>query len=147
MIGYKKINWTSTFYILFVLLSFTILKGLYNVSFASTTNDGRFYMNIKQSPLTFGDCASYLCILSACLLRFISQNKITIIKKSIVILLLVFGLLIGLAGVVKAGSRGPFIACLVGLLLVLYSFRGYAKLKVFISTTSNIANCIFYVVS
>lgn len=127
--GYRKIHWKSTLVILEFFLFFTIIRGY--VSSLDMMDVGRMSLNARQSTLAFGDNSGYLLILSVCLLKYskmITAKTKRQLWQSFLSLAIVFSIL----GLARAGSRGPFVAALMGLLFVFITMRLHRQFNTFL---------------
>lgn len=113
--GFERINWRSSCLVTFCLLFYTIFVADLNTSSAEVSNDGRYNMG-RISTLGFGDNGAYLVLLSVAL---IVCRKYWLYKyKKFWILALIAGIAVGVFGVAKAGSRGPFLGLVTGLIFL-----------------------------
>ena len=116
--GYRRIHWMQVLFVLEILLVFTVLKGL--IQTFGSTEDVRFSLNARQSTLAFGDNSGYLLLLSTCLFIYLKRAKEKK-KRRIGRLLLVLAMFISVFGIARAGSRGPFLAALLGEVFIFYT--------------------------
>lgn len=133
--SYKKIHWRTMLVIIEILLFFTISLGLLNTSSSDLIREK---LNERQSTLAFGDNSSYLLILSTCLLTqdwFLEKRIFRIIWRSF----LVIAVIISILGIARAGSRGPAIAAIVGILFIIYTFPFPRQIYILI------ISCIFVI--
>ena len=103
VLTFYKINWSKVFLFIAIALLYICLSTLiYN-----TGNEGRIDLNSHQSSLAFGAYSAYLFIIACCTF---SKDKSKILKLAIV------GLgIVGLIGLLKAGSRSPLISAIAAL--------------------------------
>ena len=128
--GFSKINWGKSIFYIFTLLFITLLHADMGTAEAEISESGRYDMG-RLSTLAYGDNGTYLVLLSTSLL---ATRKSWLTKyKSFVVLLLIVAILVGLFGVLKAGSRGPFVGCLCGLLFLLFCMHGRDRMVLFVS--------------
>lgn len=110
---FKRIEWSRTLVIFLIVAIIVTAKGLMSMNPELLTSDGRYNLNSRQSTLAFGEYAGTLLLLSLSLLmRKLPNYKLTLLLKWCCII----GILIGVFGVAKAGSRGPFISTLLAVL-------------------------------
>lgn len=118
--GFDKIQWEKVIPWTFFLMFITVVKADLGTFTAEIPVSGRYDMG-RLSPLAFGDNGSYLVLMSAAFLAtrdsWLSSRKIPII------VVLVVAILAGLFGLFIAGSRGPFVGCITGLLFLIYVLR------------------------
>lgn len=129
--GYKHIHWKSVLVVLELLLFITILK-----SYLSTIDEMdavRMALNNRQSTIAYGDNSSYLFILSLCLLRCPSEMKNRLVR-SFWVFFLICGTILGLIGMIRAGSRGPVISAVMGLAFYFVSLK-FRKQMGFLATS------------
>ena len=117
--SYKKIHWMPTLVVLEILLFFTVSQGYLSTRGMDIT---RFDLNARQSTLAFGDNSGYLLLLSFCLFRFVrnTRNKLT---RSIFQILLIVAMIVSVLGIARAGSRGPFLAAIMGALFIFFALQ------------------------
>lgn len=107
-----------------VFLALFIVLGSSLLSPVEPAMNGRVALNARQSTLTYGDNGAFLSLLS---MAYLSKFKSTGYRK-VWIVLFITGLIVGILSIAKAGSRGPFVGALVGLIVII-SFSGkYIKL-------------------
>ena len=106
-----------TLVILEVLLFFAVLQGYLSTRGMDAT---RFELNARQSTLAFGDNSGYLLLLSLCLFRFVRNTSNKAIKL-IFQLLLIIAMIVSVFGIARAGSRGPFLAAIMGALFIFFA--------------------------
>lgn len=113
--GFERINWRTSCLVCFWLLFYTILSANINTTATEAMLDGRYNMG-RISTLGFGDNGSYLVLLSAALIvcKKLWRHK----HKMFWSVVLYAGIAIGIFGVAKAGSRGPFLGLIAGLLFL-----------------------------
>lgn len=117
--------------LLFLSLLFIIIKGDLNTLVADTMTDGRYSLNGRISTLTFGDNSAYLILLSASIL-FKEKIGGTKLRRLMVYSVLAVGIIAGVYGLAKAGSRGPFVGAIAGLLvLTMYISRKQREVMFF----------------
>lgn len=128
-VAYKHIHWRTVLISLFFMLLFVILKGY--ISSLDNEELTRMALNKRQSTLAFGDNSGYLLVLSISLLLFIKNisNKIV---KYLWMSILLLGVVLSVLGLVRAGSRGPFISALMGVSFIIISLKVYKQLNLFI---------------
>ena len=117
--SYRKIHWMPTLVILEVLLFFAVLQGYLSTRGMDAT---RFELNARQSTLAFGDNSGYLLLLSLCLFRFVRNTSNKAIKL-IFQLLLIIAMIVSVFGIARAGSRGPFLAAIMGALFIFFALQ------------------------
>lgn len=120
LVGYREIHWKSTLFLIELILFFTITKGYF--SSLEITDEMRISLNSRQSTLAFGDNSSYLLILSLCLLKFSSEVKHSFMKW-LWRCFLIGAIIMAVLGLARAGSRGPFVSALVGLIFFFFSLK------------------------
>lgn len=134
--GFERINWKKTLTITFFLLLITVGQADLRTYDVEASNSGRFDMG-RLSTLAFGDNGAYLVLISLVLIATREQWLYKFKKLTIVIL--VFSILVGLFGVLKAGSRGPLLGCLTGFLFVTMCMTNKDRLVVIGSFVALIA--------
>lgn len=117
--SYRKIHWMPTLVVLEILLFFAVLQGYLSTRGMDVT---RFELNARQSTLAFGDNSGYLLLLSLCLFRFVrnTSNRLT---RRIFQLLLIAAMIVSVFGIARAGSRGPFLAAIMGALFIFFALQ------------------------
>lgn len=135
--GFSRINWNKSVLYILILLFVTILHAILGTVDAEASVSGRYDMG-RLSTLAFGDNGSYLVLMATSLL---ATRKVWLTKyKSMVVLLLIFAVLAGLFGILKAGSRGPFIGCLFGWLFLVFCMQGRDRRVLLLSIVALIAS-------
>lgn len=135
--GFTKINWGRTIFYTFVLLLFTIIHADFGTIGAEVSVSGRYDMG-RLSTLAFGDNSSYLVLLASSLL---ATRKVWMKQyKSLTVSLLILAVLAGLFGVLKAGSRGPFIGCLCGWMFLFLCMQGRDRMALLVLITALIVS-------
>lgn len=116
--SYNKIHWMPTLVVLEILLFYSVLQGYLSTRGMDAV---RFELNSRQSTLAFGDNSGYLLLLSLCLFRFVNtSNKAA---KRIYQLLLIIAMIVSVFGIARAGSRGPFLAAIMGALFIFFALQ------------------------
>lgn len=116
----EHIHWKTVLYILEILLLITITKSYFSTM--NVTEAIRMSLNNRQNTLAFGDNSGYLVLLSLSLLRFSSVGR-NLFLRNLWRLVLVFGVAMGFLGIIRAGSRGPLVSTMMGILCFLVSLR------------------------
>ena len=128
--GLSKIQWDRTIFYTFILLFITILHADFGTIGVEVSTSGRYDMG-RLSTLAFGDNGTYLVLIATSLL---ATRKVWLTRcKFIVISLLFLSVLVGLFGVLKAGSRGPLVGCVTGLMFLVFCMRGHDRSILFVS--------------
>ena len=135
--GYQKINWRSMLVVLELLLFYTIFKG-YVVSLEET-EDIRMSLNLRQSTLAFGDNSGYLLLLSFCLFKYSSAMIVGNFKRCIWRIFLIVAIVISVLGLARAGSRGPMVAAVMGLVFLFLTLHLLRQFNTLILTIIIIA--------
>ena len=135
--GYKKIHWRSMLVILELLLFFIIFKG-YMMSLEET-EDIRMSLNLRQSTLAFSDNSGYLLLLSFCLLKYSSAMIVGNFKRCIWRIFLIVAIVISVLGLARAGSRGPMVAAVMGLVFLFLTLHLLRQFNTLILTIIIIA--------
>ena len=118
--GFSKIKWNKSIFYTFILLFITILHANLGIENAEVSTSGRYNMG-RLSTLIFGDNGTYLVLVATSLL---ATRKAWLTKyNSLVIAFLIFAVLVGLFGVLKAGSRGPFVGCMCGIFFLVFCMQ------------------------
>lgn len=117
--SYRKIHWMPTLVILEILLFFAVLQGYLSTRGMDAT---RFELNARQSTLAFGDNSGYLLLLSLCLFRFV-RNTSNKLSRRIFQLLLIVAMIVSVFGIARSGSRGPFLAAIMGALFIFFALQ------------------------
>lgn len=126
--GHNYIVEKKSLILVLLALVYVIGRGYLNAYNIDSTNDGRFQLNARQSTLAFGDNSAMLIILSSVLLfkvKSIFPKKIKLLK-----IFIVCSLILGIMGLLKAGSRGPVVSCLGALFFIFVVQKLRAKLAI-----------------
>ncbi len=117
--GCNKIHWKNVLWILLLLLSLVILIGASHVvqTIAVEGEEMRMELNKRQSTLAFGDNSAYLILLASALLLYYGNSR-NDGKHKLYWFFPVIAIILGIYGIAKAGSRGPFLSMLVGLIML-----------------------------
>ncbi len=127
--GFSRIRWSNAILWTFILLFVTVLHADFRTFEIEAAESGRYDMG-RLSTLAFGDNGSYLVLLATSIL---ATRKAWLTKfKTITVLTLVIAILAGVFGIMKAGSRGPLVGCLFGLVFLIYSMKGYDR-RIFVA--------------
>lgn len=128
--GSKSLDREVLCYILLIALLMMITKGLMTAMDANV--EGRFELNKRQSTLAFGDKGAMLAIISASFIAMISTVRSN--WRKIILILSIGGLIIGIMGVLKAGSRGPMISGITAVAFVFTVMRFRTKIYIVLAT-------------
>ena len=115
LLSFKYIDWNKVFVLIIVSLSYVCLSTLLNTQAIDTRID----LNSHQSTLTFGAYSAYIIIISIC---FLNTSH-----KKVFSLFLCFAIAIGVLGLLRAGSRGPFVSAIASLFPLLVVRRENRK--------------------
>lgn len=126
VVSFDKIKQNQCIQMLFWGLMFIVCIGILNSGNSTSDIDGRVALNARQSTLAFGDNGAYLAIISSAIL-FVKRQKSMIFKFAAAI-----GLIAGLYGTMIAGSRGPMISAIIGILFVISAAPIGKKISVLI---------------
>lgn len=131
--GIKKFNWKSILWVLIVCLMLMAIKGYFTIQQMAPgeADTMRMELNDRQSTLALGDNGGYLVILACALIssvKTINRKFLRILAVSVIVI----SILSGIFCVAKAGSRGPFLALIVGLLLMYLTVQSKGKVKILI---------------
>lgn len=137
MASFDRMNWKTVLWVLCILLFLVIVSGIrgMNDMLPGELDSQRVSLNERQSTLAFGDNSCYLVILATSLLvSFQTVTSITI--KRIIYLFLSLCIIAGFYGVSKAGSRGPFLSMVWGLIAIFFTMKvrgkGFSILALFV---------------
>lgn len=128
-----KLNWKSMLWVLIVCLMLMAIKGFVTMHqmVPGEVDSMRMELNDRQSTLALGDNGGYLVILACALISSIKRiNRIII--RMLAVLVIAISILAGIFCVAKAGSRGPFLAMVFGLLMMYLTVRAKGKFKILI---------------
>lgn len=125
--SYDRINWHSCFLIIQIMLLLCIGLGLFSYT-GELTTDGRANMNARQSTLAFGDNSVYLFLLSSCLYWY--RNEINLNNEVIIKIICFLGIILGIYGVMKAGSRGPLLSGIAGISFFFFKLKRKVKIRI-----------------
>lgn len=131
--GVEKLNWKSLLCVLIVCLMLMAIKGYFTIQqmVPGEVDTMRMELNDRQSTLALGDNGGYLVILACALIssaKTINRKFLRILAVSVIVV----SILAGVFCVAKSGSRGPFLAMIVGLLLMYLTVQAKGKAKIFI---------------
>ncbi|MBD5353581.1 MAG: hypothetical protein HDR85_01540 [Bacteroides sp.] len=110
----KYINYNKVVIYIFFILLFVIGKGYIGISNQVASTSGRFMLNASQSTLTFGDKGMMLMIASFALLIAPPLPFL----KSFFKFIFLGGVILGIMGAMKGGSRGPFLSGFISLIFM-----------------------------
>ena len=119
--GFDRIQWKKVVPLVFLLMLFTVVHADFGTIGAEVSTSGRYDMG-RLNTLAFGDNGGYLVMMSAALLA--TRKSWLTRMNTLVVLMLIIAIIAGLFAVMKAGSRGPLVGCVTGLLFLVYCMRG-----------------------
>lgn len=122
--GFNRIRWKPTLAVFYIFIFITVLHADIRTYEVEASFTGRYDMG-RLSTLSFGDNGGYLTLLSVALFEtrsfwLKSQNKL-------ISSFLILGMLVGMFGVMKAGSRGPLVGVMCGLIVIIIFMKGKDK--------------------
>lgn len=123
------IHFNNVLIVIFFALIIPSALAVIGANGGESDHNGRFSMSAHQGSLAFGDNSAMLILLSITLLAYFKKLGYNKIWKYI----LIGGLILGVCGVAKAGSRGPFISVLAGVLFIFTSFSAIKKSYILVS--------------
>lgn len=126
--GYNRIHWDICLVVLEFLLVFVVAQGLLSSTYETEI---RVSLNRRQSTLAFGDNSGYLLVLSLCLLFRMRRFK-SKLWRIISMCFLLGAIVMSFYGFARSGSRGPFLAAIVGALFIIFSLNIRKQIHVFL---------------
>lgn len=115
LLTYKKINWFRTFVVILVVLLLMLTKALISINSLYIDEETRFELNSRQSTLVFGDNSGRILLLASSILLSKNLNE----KNKFIKILCIVSIFVGVMGLARAASRGPFVSTLVALLFLI----------------------------